>query len=101
MHDSSIAVDALERNRKTSAVKLKVIFNYNKVGTDNQRGINKFLLEIFNDMCANKLKRPIKLHAGVSCYQLIDYLRKQHLKLHQLNISELILEMTTYFDVNE
>ena len=47
------------------------------------------------------MKHPIKLYAGVSYFQLIDHLRENYRKLHQLNISELLSNMEDYFDINE
>jgi len=59
------------------------------------------LLTIFDDTYTNKLKHPIKLYAGVLYFKLINHLQKQYMKLHQINIMELMEEMKNYYDVNE
>ena len=59
------------------------------------------LLSAFQDTCTNKLKHPVKICAGVTYFQLINHLRVTYRKLHQLNISELLIEITTYFDIND
>jgi len=58
------------------------------------------LLTVFDDAYMSKLKHPIKLYAGVSYFELINHLRQQYMKLHQINITELMGEMKHY-DVNE
>ena len=40
-------------------------------------------------------------YAGVTYFQLIYYLRKEYRKLHALNISELLVEMASYFNIDE
>jgi len=59
------------------------------------------LLTAFNDTYTSKLKHPIKLYARVSYFELINHLRQQYIKLHQINISDLMGEMKDYYDVNK
>ena len=87
--------------RKRAEVVWKVKLNDSKVEAAAERGAKKMLLATFDDTYTNKLKHPIKLYAGVTYFQLIQHLRKYYRKLHQLNISELLSNMTSYFDINE
>lgn len=59
-----------------------------------------FLLT-FDNTHANKHKHPIKLCAGLSYYTLIEHLRNTYRKLHQLNISNLLSKMASYFNINK
>ena len=38
---------------------------------------------------------------GITYYELINYLRGTYCKLHQLNIFELLTNMSDYFNINE
>ena len=75
--------------------------NDSKVEAAAECGAKKILLLTFKDTYTNKLKHSIKICVSVSYYQLIQHLRKNYRKLHQLNISELLLEMSSYFDINK
>jgi len=66
-----------------------------------ERGAKTMLLTIFDDTYTSKPKHPIKLYARVSYFEFINHLRQQYMKLHQLNITELMSEMKDYYDVNE
>ena len=57
------------------------------------------LLATFDNIYTNKLKHHIKLYIGVSYFSLIKHLRKTYRKLHQLNISDLLSQMCSYFDI--
>ena len=59
------------------------------------------LLAIFDDTVTNKLKHQIKQYAGVTYLQLICHLRKEYRKLHALNIAKLLVEMASYFNIDE
>ena len=100
-YDDTIDVDETELVRKRAEVVWKVKVNDSKVEAAAERGAKKMLLTTFDDSYTNKLKHPIKLHAGVSYFKLMQHLRKNYRKLHQLNISELLNNMTSYFDINE
>lgn len=100
-YDSSVDSSGTEADRKKAEAMWMVRLNDNKVGLAEERGAKKMLSVVFDDTCANKLKHPIKIYAGVSYFKLIDHLRVTYRKLHQLNMSELLTEMTNSFDVNE
>ena len=100
-YDDSIDSSSSEADRKKAEASWKVKLNDSKVEAAAERGAKKMLLSTFKDTYTNKLKHPIKIYAGVSYYLLIQHLRKNYRKLHQLNISELLSEMSSYFDINE
>lgn len=100
-YDSAIDASASDAERKKAEVLCKVKLNDSKVEAAAERGAKKMLLATFDDTCTNKIKHPIKLYAGVSCFNLIEHLRETYRKLHQLNISDLLKEMSSYFDINE
>ena len=75
--------------------------NVSKVEASAERGAKKFLLSTFDDSYTNKLKHPIKLYAGITYLKLIQHMRNNYRKLHQLNISELLNNMASYFNINE
>ena len=100
-YDSRIDSSGTETDRKKAEAIWKVRLNDSKVEAAAERGAKKMLLSVFDDACTNKLKHHIKTYAGVSYLKLIEYLRITYRKLHQLNASELLTEMITYFDVNE
>ena len=101
-HDNSIDLtSSSDAERKKAEVLWKVKLNDSKVEAAAERGAKKMLLNTFDDTHTNKLKHAVKLYAGVSYYQLIDHLRSTYRKLHHLNISELLKEMSSYFDIND
>ena len=100
-HDSSINANASDAERKQAEVLHKVKLNDSKVEAAAKEGAKKMLLSTFDYVYANKLKHHIKLYAGASCFELIDHLRKNCRKSHQLNISELLVDMAGYYDMNE
>ena len=100
-YDSTIDASASDAERKKAEVLYKVKLNDSKVEAAAERGAKKMLLATFDDTYTNKLKHSIKLYAGVTYFKLIQHLRKTYRKLHQLNISELLSEMSSYFDIND
>ena len=100
-YDSTIDSSGTETDRKKAEAIWKVRLNDSKVEAAAERGAKKMLLSAFQDTYTNKLKHPVKIYARVTYFQLINHLRVTHRKLHQLNISELLTEMTTYFDIND
>ena len=94
-------MDATYLVRKRAEVVWKVKLNESKVEAAAERGAKKILLSTFDDTFTNTLKHPIKLCAGVTYFKLIQNMRKNYCKLHQLNISEILNNMESYFDVNE
>ena len=79
----------------------KVKLNGSKIEAATKRGGKKILLATFDETYANNLKHSINLYAGVTYFKLIQHMRKNYRKLHQLNISELLNNMASYFDFNE
>ena len=59
------------------------------------------LLANFDETHTNKLKHLIKNHASRTYFKLIQYLRKYYNKLRQLNMSEILTNIASYFDINE
>ena len=79
---NSIAENATESVRKRAEVQRKVKLNCSKVEATVERGAKNMPLAAFGDTHAKKLKRPIKLCAGVKCLKLTQHLRKYYHKLH-------------------
>ena len=75
-YDDSIDSSNSDAERKKEELVWKVKLNDSKVESAAERGAKKILLETFNYTYTNKLKHPIKTHAGVSYFQLIKHLRK-------------------------
>ena len=100
-YDTDIDSDAIDGERKQAEVKWKVKLNDVKVQNTAERGAKKMLLSVFDDTHTNRLKHHVKQYAVFTCYDLTHHLRKHCMKLHQLNISELMIEMSSYFEKNE
>ena len=100
-YDGSIDSSDSDAELKKTEVLWKVRLKDSTVEAAAERGAKKMLLATFDDTHTNKLKHSIKLHAGVSCFRLIQNLRKNYRKLYQLNISEALSEMISYFGSND
>ena len=87
--------------KKKAEVVWMLKLNDSKVEASAEGGTKKLLLATFDDSYTNKLKHPIKLHAGVTYLKLIQHMRKNYRKLYQLSMSELLHKMASYFDINE
>ena len=59
------------------------------------------MLSAFADSSIKKLKHNFKQHSGVTYFQLLDHMWSTCMKLHQLNITELLTKMKECYDVNE
>ena len=101
VHDNNIDANATDLERKRAEVVWKVKVNDSKVEAAAERGAKKCLISTFDDSYTNKLKHPIKSYAGITYFKLTQHTRKNYRKLHQLNISELLHNMASYFDINE
>jgi len=100
-YNTNIDDAATEAVRKKGEAQLNVRVNDSKVEAAAERGAKTMLLTMFDDTHTSKLKHPIKLYTGVSYFELINHLCQQYVKLHQINITELMGEMKHYYDVNK
>ena len=100
-YDDSTCSSNSDTERKKAEVLWKVRLNHSKVEVATEREAKKMLLATFDETYTNKLTHPIKLYAGVSHFQLIQHLYKYYHALHQLNIQELLSEMSSYFVIND
>ena len=62
----------------------KVRLNERKVEVVSECGAKNVMLATFDSEYTSKLKNSISLHAGTSCFQSIQHLRRKYRKLHQL-----------------
>jgi len=76
--------------KKKAEAQWDIRVNDSKVEATAERGVKTMLLTVFDDTYTNKLKHPIKLYAVVSYFELRNHLQKQYMKLHQINIMELM-----------